>query len=103
MGITQVFSVSNVDRARFLAYTERKKATYAHWGNDGDESTCENEWKQETQGDEGELRSPYVQCPSLPPSLSLSLSRPSNALSPSLIHWAREMKKAKRHRRMTAK
>ncbi|QDZ21661.1 FAD dependent oxidoreductase [Chloropicon primus] len=61
MGITQVFSVSNVDRERFLEYTERKAATYNNWGNDGGPKVCETEWKQETQGSEGELRTPYLE------------------------------------------
>ena len=61
MGVTQVFSVSNVDKAAFLRYTEKKGATYNNWGNDGGEKECETEWKQETQGGEGDLRTPYLE------------------------------------------
>ena len=61
MGITQVFSVSNVDTDKFLAYTEKKAATYNDWGNDGGNEDCDTEWKQETNEAEGQLRTPYLE------------------------------------------
>ena len=77
MGITQVFSVSNVDKETFLEYTERKGATYENWGNDGvmeassngdgdgvlavDGDDVDNGWKQETYEGEAKLRTPYLE------------------------------------------
>ena len=34
LSITQVFNVSGVDKEEFLRYAEKKKATYADWGED---------------------------------------------------------------------
>ena len=33
MGVTQVFSVKNVDNEKFLKYTEEKRATYQDWSS----------------------------------------------------------------------
>lgn len=51
MGVTQVFSVKNVNNKKFLKYTEEKRATYKDWSN---------HWKQETSGVEDNLRTPYL-------------------------------------------
>jgi hypothetical protein len=51
MSVTTVFSASNVDKRRFLEYTERNPATYKDWSR---------EWQQETTGKEDALRSPYL-------------------------------------------
>jgi len=52
MGVTTVFNVAGVDKARFLEYTERNPATYKNWSR--------GEWKQFTAGKEEALRSPYL-------------------------------------------
>lgn len=51
MGVTQVFSVKNVNNEKFLKYTEEKRATYQDWSTS---------WKQETSGKEDSLRTPYL-------------------------------------------
>lgn len=51
LGVTSVFNASGVDKDKFLAYTERKPATYQDWSRT---------WEQETTGKENHLRSPYL-------------------------------------------
>ena len=51
LGVSTIFSCSNVNRERFLQYTEENPATYADWGGF---------WTQETSGKENVLRSPYL-------------------------------------------
>lgn len=52
LGLTTVFSCSNVDKNRFLRYTEENPSTYADWSG---------QWTQETSGKENHLRSPYLE------------------------------------------
>ena len=52
MGVTTVFSCSNVNKDRFLQYTEENPTTYADWGG---------QWTQGTSGKENDLRSPYLE------------------------------------------
>lgn len=56
MGVTQVFNAAGVDRERFLDWHKKNPKTYKDW--DGDE--CNEEWKQETTGKEGDLPSPFL-------------------------------------------
>jgi len=51
LGVTTVFNASNVDRDRFLKYTNEKPATYKDWSR---------QWAQETTGKEEDLQSPYL-------------------------------------------
>ena len=51
MGVTTVFSCSNVDKDKFLEYTDKNPATYKDWSR---------VWSQETTGKEDSLRSPYL-------------------------------------------
>ena len=51
MSVTNVFNCSGVDKKKFLDYTNKKKATYADWGED---------WNQETSDDNKKLLSPYL-------------------------------------------
>ncbi|CAF1249026.1 unnamed protein product [Adineta steineri] len=51
LGVSTIFSCSNVDKQRFLKYTEENPATYADWGGF---------WTQETSGKENQLRTPYL-------------------------------------------
>mmetsp|Transcript_21326 Transcript_21326/g.37944 ORF Transcript_21326/g.37944 Transcript_21326/m.37944 type:complete len:514 (+) Transcript_21326:83-1624(+) len=51
LGVTSVFNASGVNKDAFLAYTERKPATYQDWSRT---------WEQETSGKENHLRSPYL-------------------------------------------
>lgn len=51
LGVSTIFSCSNVDKQRFLQYTEDNPATYADWGGF---------WTQETSGKENQLRTPYL-------------------------------------------
>lgn len=51
LGVTTVFNVAGVNKAKFLDYTEENPATYADWSRT---------WTQETTGKEDSLRSPYL-------------------------------------------
>ena len=51
LGVSTIFSCSNIDKERFLKYTEDNPATYADWGNF---------WTQDTSGKEDQLRTPYL-------------------------------------------
>ncbi|CAF2527599.1 unnamed protein product [Rotaria sp. Silwood2] len=51
LGVSTIFSCSNIDKERFLKYTEHNPATYADWGGF---------WTQETSGKEDQLRTPYL-------------------------------------------
>ena len=52
LGVSTIFSCSNVDKQRFLQYTEDNPATYADWSGS---------WTQETSGKENHLRTPYLE------------------------------------------
>lgn len=51
LGVSTIFSCSNIDKERFLKYTEDNPATYADWGGF---------WTQDTSGKEDTLRTPYL-------------------------------------------
>jgi hypothetical protein len=51
LGVSTIFSCSNIDKERFLKYTEDNPATYSDWGGF---------WIQETSGKENHLRTPYL-------------------------------------------
>lgn len=51
LGVSTIFSCSNIDKERFLKYTEENPATYADWGGF---------WTQGTSGKEDQLRTPYL-------------------------------------------
>lgn len=51
LGVSTIFSCSNVNKDRFLQYTEENPTTYADWSGF---------WTQETSGKENSLRSPYL-------------------------------------------
>lgn len=51
LGVSTIFSCSNIDKERFLQYTENNPATYADWAGF---------WTQETSGKENQLRTPYL-------------------------------------------
>jgi len=52
LGVSTIFSCSNIDKERFLKYTEDNPATYADWSG---------QWTQETSGKENQLRTPYLE------------------------------------------
>ena len=51
MSVTTVFGCSGVDKQKFLNYTNKKKATYADWGDD---------WTQNTNDNDKKLLTPYL-------------------------------------------
>ncbi|CAF2035367.1 unnamed protein product [Rotaria magnacalcarata] len=51
LGVSTIFSCSNINKERFLQYTEDNPATYADWSG---------LWTQETSGKEDQLRTPYL-------------------------------------------
>ncbi|UJR10941.1 hypothetical protein I4U23_015126 [Adineta vaga] len=52
LGVSTIFSCSNVNKEKFLQYTEENPATYADWSG---------QWTQETSGKEDNLRTPYLE------------------------------------------
>jgi len=51
LAVTTVFGCSGVDKQKFKNYTDKKKATYADWGDD---------WNQNTNENNKNLLSPYL-------------------------------------------
>lgn len=51
MGVTTVFSVSGVNKNKFLNHINKNPATYEDWNTD--------QWAQDTSGKEDRLKSPY--------------------------------------------
>lgn len=51
MGVTTVFSVTGVNKQKFMAHIMKNPATYKDWNQD--------EWSQDTSGKEDALKSPY--------------------------------------------
>lgn len=52
MGVTTVFNVAGVDKAKFLQYVENNPRRYVDWSK--------GDWKQYTTGKENELKTPYL-------------------------------------------
>ncbi|CAF1617192.1 unnamed protein product [Adineta ricciae] len=52
LGVSTIFSCSNVNKEKFLQYTEENPATYSDWSG---------QWDQETSGKEDNLRTPYLE------------------------------------------
>jgi hypothetical protein len=55
MSATTVFSCAGVDKKTFIDYTQKENRTYKDWNNSDD-----SEWKQQTQGKEDDLNTPFL-------------------------------------------